>query len=221
MDGAQEVERNGAAQAVSAKVDTGVRPRVSFGEPDENTGVGGWRGWFQVARWTNGRGDRFGERERQGGFVMARSILAARRGRIGSQRSGQTVVELALLLPLLLLLMVGVIEIGRYAYFDILVSNAARAGAQYGAQSLIQAADVNGITTAAQNDGLNTMAITAIQQCGCAAGALGACPSGAVCPQPLTYVKVTATDTYNSLFNYPGIPRQLTLSSTVTMRVSP
>jgi Flp pilus assembly protein TadG len=130
------------------------------------------------------------------------------------------VLELALLLPLLLLLLVGVIEIGRYAYFDILVSNAARAGAQYGAQSLIQAADVAGIQTAAQNDGLNSMTITTAQQCGCVAGGLGGCPSGAVCPQPLVYVQVTATNRFNSLFNYPGLPASLTLSSTVTMRVS-
>src|SRR5579871_6183987 len=125
---------------------------------------------------------------------------------------GQTVVEVALLLPLLLFLLVGLIEVGRYAYFDILISNAARAGAQYGAQSLIQAADVAGIRTAAQNDGLAAMTITATQQCGCSAAALGGCPSGAVCPQPLVYVQVTATDTYNSLFRYPGIPRSLRLT---------
>ncbi len=35
MDGAQEVERKRAAQAVSAKVDTGARECVSFGEPAE------------------------------------------------------------------------------------------------------------------------------------------------------------------------------------------
>jgi hypothetical protein len=34
------------------------------------------------------------------------------------------------------------------------------------------------------------------------------------------YVQVTASDRYNSLFRYPGIPRNLTLTSTVTMRVS-
>lgn len=35
MDGAQEVERKRAARAVSAKVDTGARGCVSFGEPSE------------------------------------------------------------------------------------------------------------------------------------------------------------------------------------------
>jgi Flp pilus assembly protein TadG len=145
----------------------------------------------------------------------------SRRERIGGCRTtGQTVVEMALLLPMLLMLMIGLIEIGRYAYFDILISNAARAGAQYGAQSLIQAADKPGIITAARNDGLNAMTITTSQECGCVSTALGTCPSGAVCPLPLVYVQVTATDTYSSLFKYPGIPRSMILTSTVTMRVS-
>jgi len=150
-----------------------------------------------------------------------RSASKSGPGRIGGSRTtGQTVVEMALLMPMLLMLLIGLIEIGRYAYFDILISNAARAGAQYGAQSLIQAADKAGIQAAAQNDGLGAMAITSSQECGCSAGALGGCPSGGVCPLPLVYVKVTATDTYASLFSYPGLPKSLTLTSTVTMRVS-
>ena len=194
MDGAQEVERIRATRIVSANVDMGVRRRVSFGEPKNGSEVGearlAWR--HECAK-----------------VGMARADTG----------SGQTVLELALLLPVLLLLLVGVIEIGRYAYFDILVSNAARAGAQYGAQSLIQAADVNGIIAAAQNDGLGTMKITPLQQCGCnGGGAPAACPVGGSCPP--VYIKVTASDTYNSLFNYPGLPKSLTLSSTVTMRVS-
>jgi Flp pilus assembly protein TadG len=187
MDAVQEVERNGAARAVSAKVHTRAYGCVSDGEPAKGMRI-----------------------QRRSG----------KRGRVIASRNGQTVLELALLLPLLLLLLVGVVEIGRYAYFDILISNAARAGAQYGAQSLIQAADVNGIRSAAQNDGLNSMTITAVQQCGCVAGGLGGCPSGAVCPQPLIYVQVTASNTFNSLFSYPGLPRSMNLSSTVTMRVS-
>lgn len=187
-----------------------------------------------LARRANSRGTFVGRMEHEFGlrvkwFLSCKGMKVAgrrfekvdRRGRVCIRGlRGQTVVEVALLLPVLLLLLVGLIEIGRYAYFDILISNAARAGAQYGAQSLIQAADVAGIRTAAQNDGLAAMTITATQQCGCAAGALGGCPTGAVCPQPLVYVQVTASDRYNSLFRYPGIPRSLTLTSTVTMRVS-
>ncbi len=158
------------------------------------------------------------------GDVMKLDYWRAER-RLGITRlgasSGQTVVELALLLPLLLVLFVGVIEIGRYAYFDILISNAARAGAQYGAQSLIQAADTNGITAAAHNDGLAAMTVTTQQECTCVSGTAPApgC-AGLGCPRPVVYVVVTATDTYDSLFSFPPLPPQLTLSSTVKMRVS-
>ena len=74
-----------------------------------------------------------------------------RKSRLRSQR-GQSLVEVALLTPLLLSLMVGTIEMGRYAYLSILVGNAARAGAAYGSQSLALSVDGTGILTAATND---------------------------------------------------------------------
>src|ERR1700722_2857907 len=78
-----------------------------------------------------------------------------RRSTVRQGAAGQSLVELALVLPILLLLMIGIIEVGRFAYYSILVSNAARAGAQYGAQGLVNAADAAGIQTAAANDGQN------------------------------------------------------------------
>jgi len=59
-------------------------------------------------------------------------------------QSGQSLMEFAIILPLLLLLLVGVIEIGRYAYASILVGNAARAGAAFGAQDHFTAGNPNG-----------------------------------------------------------------------------
>jgi hypothetical protein len=225
MDGAQEMERKRTARAVSANVHTRARRCVSFGEPEEKSGVQEEGVDLRRFRWTNGCADWFAADSRKSEFVritgVFRSASKSGRGRIGGSRTtGQTVLEMALLMPMLLMLLIGLIEIGRYAYFDILISNAARAGAQYGAQSVIQSADVNGIRAAAQNDGLAAMTITTAQECGCTAAGLGGCPTGGVCPLPLVYVKVTATDTYASLFSYPGLPRSLTLTSTVTMRVS-
>lgn len=97
--------------------------------------------------------------------------------------SGQSLVELALLTPLLLLLALGVIEMGRYAYIGIVVGNAARAGASYG---VVRPGDSAGITTAACNDFLNNfggkpapscdgsgtassnhVGVTSTQTCGC------------------------------------------------------
>src|SRR3984893_12619093 len=113
---------------------------------------------------------------------------------------GQSLVELAFVLPLLLLLLVGIIEIGRFAYYSILVANAARAGVQYGAQSLATAADIAGISAAGANDARgivapNTLTVSSTQRCGCSSAALGACGALAIClppGHPLVYVQVTA-----------------------------
>ena len=49
------------------------------------------------------------------------------------QRKGQALVEMALILPLLLLLLFGIIEFGRVMSAGIIVTHGARDGARYGA----------------------------------------------------------------------------------------
>jgi Flp pilus assembly protein TadG len=139
--------------------------------------------------------------------------------------SGQTILEVALLTPVLLLLAVGIIEIGRYAYYSILVANAARAGAQYGAQSLATAADTAGIQTAAKNDGQNVagLTVTTQQECGCTGSSIGSSCPATSCSSPnhaLVYVQVSTSGKFNSLFKYPGIPTSITVNSTELMRVA-
>jgi Flp pilus assembly protein TadG len=165
---------------------------------------------------------------------------------LGRQRrfrpdSGQSLLEVALLLPMLIALLLGVIELGRYAYISILVANAARAGAAYGAQSLEQSVDTAGIQGAAgndfQNNGQNpgSLSVTSLISCGCDSnGGINNSNTGAACGTPsnpgagsncgsgthwVVMVSVTASGTFNSLFSYPGIPSTLTVSSTATLRV--
>jgi Flp pilus assembly protein TadG len=153
-----------------------------------------------------------------------------------SRHSGQALVELALILPVVLLLVLGVIEIGRYAYISILVGNAARAGAAYGAQGFSKATTNNpNITLAARNDfasnGFNptTLSVDSFPTCGCDIGGTIAADTAANCdpttPPPcvgnwVVTIHVTAHNTFNSLFNYPGIPSSLALSNTASMRVA-
>ena len=77
-----------------------------------------------------------------------------RAGKALSPQFGQSLYEVALLTPLLLTMLVGVVELGRYSYISILVANAARAGAAYGSQSLPQSATnyATYIQAAATND---------------------------------------------------------------------
>lgn len=162
-------------------------------------------------------------------------LYAARYRLTGIRRwqAGQSLLELALLVPLLVLLALGVVEVGRYAYIAILVGNAARAGTAYGAQSLPQSVDTVGIINAADNDfqnngqNVSNLTVTSSVSCGCdssgtvAAAACtgtgaGICASG----HWVVIVSVTTSGTFSSLFNYPGIPTSITVSRTSTMRVA-
>jgi Flp pilus assembly protein TadG len=138
---------------------------------------------------------------------------------------GQSLVELAFVVPLLLLLLVGIIEIGRFAFYSILVSNAARAGAQYGAQSLANAADNFGITTAANRDGQGGagLLVTPGQRCGCSEATLSATCPATVCAlpsHPLVYVRVQVVGAFPVLFRYPGLPASINVTSVEEMRVA-
>jgi Flp pilus assembly protein TadG len=168
-----------------------------------------------------------------------KTLRHRRFGRRGSLR-GQTLVELAFLVPLLAGLALGIIELGRYAYIGILIGNAAKAGAIYGSQSLAQSVDTAGIAQAAKydfggklatdhNNGLNvsTLNVSSSVACGCdsggtvtsvactAAGA-GTCGTG----HWVVVVSVTASGTFNKIFNYPGVPASLAISRTASMRVA-
>ena len=156
-----------------------------------------------------------------------------KRPNIRGRQSGQSLVEVAIMLPFLLVLSLGVIEMGRFMYIGILVGNAARAGAAYATESLVASVDTTGITNAADNDfasnGQNTanLNVTSSVSCGCdSAGTIttaactgtgaGVCASGAWA----VTVTVTTSGTFNSLFNYPGIPSSITVSRAAVMRVN-
>lgn len=144
-----------------------------------------------------------------------------------SQRNherGQSLAELALLMPILMISMMGIIEISRVAYYSIEVSNAARAGVQYGAQNSATASDSTGMQTAATNDAANITGLVATGShfCKCSNGGSTSCLSNTCTSgtRLLEYVNVTTSVTVNALFRYPGIPRTFTLSGSSTERVA-
>ena len=148
--------------------------------------------------------------------------------------AGQAVLELALALLILLPILVGIADFGRYAYASIEVVNAAHAGAMYGAQNASTACDKMGMVASATADASDMVGMTATasgNNTNCRASALCAC-SGS--PQTLSscstisctganrvvqYVKVNTTATVTPIFNYPGFPSTLTLTGQAIMRV--
>ncbi len=150
---------------------------------------------------------------------IARSIPLKRNDR------GQALVELALMFPIFILLLVGAAEFGRLAYAAIEVSNAARAGASYGAQSHITASDFTNIQLAATQDALNVSGVsaTAADSCACSSGGTITCSTALTsCPSPnriIEYVQVNTSGTIDPLFHYPGLPTTFTLTGQSIMRV--
>lgn len=135
-------------------------------------------------------------------------------------------IEFALVAPILSLLLMGTIEIGRFTYFSILAANAARAGAQYGAQNVTTAGDTAGITNAATLDGQSLSnwsgGITPTVLCSVSGAAPAACSSSGSGPPTNTiyYVRVQVTGTFNTLLHYPLLPAHLPVSGSATMRVA-
>jgi Flp pilus assembly protein TadG len=133
---------------------------------------------------------------------------------------GTSLLEVAFILPLLVLLVLGIIDIGRYATFSIGVSSAARAGVQYGAQSLATASDASGIQSAARNDdALNPpLQVSSTVSCYCSGAA---CSGPCVAPNVETLdLVVNTSGTFTPLFNYPGVPPATTVSGMAEMRVA-
>lgn len=147
--------------------------------------------------------------------------------RIGDREDGQSMIELAVALPVLLLMLVGAVEFGRLAYAAIEVANAARAGVAYGAQSPATAADIAGMENAATRDGSDILGsgltATASQTCSCSTGVAGVtcANAGAMCAggRTLISVQVNTTVNFDPLLYVPGMPHTYTLNGQATMRV--
>lgn len=140
-----------------------------------------------------------------------------------TREEGQSLLELAILVPLLLILALGVIEVGQLAYFSIAISNAARAGVAYGAQSHITAADNAGMVQAAENDasGISDLSVTASHFCQCADSGTsdtGCEASGCPGSHPILYVQVLTQAQVNTLFMPAG--KGYTVNGSATMRVT-
>lgn len=137
---------------------------------------------------------------------------------------GQAFVELALILPIFILLLVGIAEFGRLAYAAIEVSNAARAGVAYGAQNHTTASDNSGIQTAAVQDAPNIPGLiaTATQVCSCDGSSISCSSAGTSCISPariIESVQVNTSAVVDTVFHFPGFPNTITLRGQAIMRV--
>ncbi len=135
---------------------------------------------------------------------------------------GNGLVEIALSMPLLAVLLVGGVELGRVAYVSIELSNAAKSAVQYGAQSRDTATDTTGMLTAAREEVGNPLALslTASTSCICSDGSASTCLSTDCAT---SYIEQTLTVQTSSVFDpliyLPGIPRSYTLQGNAVQKI--
>jgi Flp pilus assembly protein TadG len=158
------------------------------------------------------------------GSSQTRLQRKPRRIAIGGE-SANSIVEVALLMPMLVLILIGTAELGRLAFAAIEVNNAAYAGAAFGSQNHGTASDSANIATAASNDGANVSGLSTSSSlsCACTNGTTVTCSNAAAnCVSPARvqeFVQVSTTASVSPMFNYPGISTTWVLHGQATMRV--
>lgn len=127
-------------------------------------------------------------------------------------RRGQSLVELALIAPVLIIIMLGAMDYGRVYFAYTSVTNAARTGADYAAAGPASASDTTGIRAAAvaeTSDLLNTSASNPDVSV-----ATGTDSQGRL------YADITVTYSFDTLFPWPGLPSSFDVERTVRARVA-
>jgi hypothetical protein len=139
---------------------------------------------------------------------------------------GATLAELAVAIPILFLVMLGAVDFGRVWSEGLALSNAVRAGAQWGSESTLAAQDAAGIKRAVLRDLAGTIDASEIDDilitrfCECADGSSIDCDDRCGVVQPRTYVQVRIDKKFETLFHYPGVPKEVNLVRQARCRAS-
>jgi Flp pilus assembly protein TadG len=128
------------------------------------------------------------------------------------------------MLPTLILMACGTMDLARVFYAGIVVESAARAGVQYGSYSVGKVGASTDITDAAKsetlNQGLTGINVTTRRFCGCNSSTAEVSCSTATCDGkvPAGYVETVATYTFRPIVPYPGIPSEIVLRGAAKFR---
>ena len=145
---------------------------------------------------------------------------------------GAAIVEFALILPFLILLMIGLFDLGFGAYQSMQVHAAAEAGAQYALRHNWDATAIATAVTSATGTGAIAATPAPSRVCGCPDGGtftvvavwvVDRCVPSAICTSgssPGVYASVSARLSYSPVLAYPGLPDPLSLTGQAYRRIN-
>jgi Flp pilus assembly protein TadG len=137
---------------------------------------------------------------------------------------GSAMIETALVLPMMILLACGAMDFARVFFAGIVVESAARSGVQLGSFSMGKAGALSDMNAAADTEaagqGLTGVTTSSRTFCGCVNSTSEVSCSSGTCAGaiPGGYVETTASYTFNPIIPYPGIPRNIVISSAARFR---
>jgi len=129
-------------------------------------------------------------------------------------------VEFALVTPLLLLALAGVLNYAVALRTASCLTDAARIGAWYGSRSPANATNIAGMKAAAlaAAPGVAGMTAAAVESCKCSNGTAVSCSGSCAIGNMLIYVQVTTQATSPTVFNYSGLSFNGAISARASMR---
>lgn len=139
-------------------------------------------------------------------------------------KTGIAAIEFAIIIPMLMLMFVGLVDLGIGVYRSMEVKNAAQAGAEYAVVNGFNASAISTAVTSATRYSSIAASPAPTQFCGCASntGVTNA-TCGATCSNGFTagtYVTVSAAATYYSSLIYSRLfPKSFALTAISTVRI--
>lgn len=154
---------------------------------------------------------------------MRRTAKAADGGSRDGRRRGSAAVEAALILPVLLLMLTALYDLGFTAFEAMQVQSAADAGAQYAAGSGWDPAAITNAVTSATGGSNITATPAPSRFCACSAGGTlvdiactATCPGG---DAPGVYALVSAQKVHSTVLPYPTLPQPRILTGRAITRL--
>ncbi len=115
-------------------------------------------------------------------------------------RHGNIMIEFALVVPVLFILLVGMLDLGRFGLQKSAMLQGARAGGQYATVAYSESSNIN--TTAQNATGLTGVTATNTVFCECVSGTTVSCSTTCGSGQTLKrYVTVTTTKAFSSVLS--------------------
>ncbi|MBL4804359.1 MAG: pilus assembly protein [Alphaproteobacteria bacterium] len=133
--------------------------------------------------------------------------------------SGASAIEFAIIAPIFILLIVGTADMGFFVLEKMKLHNVVQTTAVYAAQ----AGSTDSVQTVAQETYQGDFAdlnITSVMECECSDGVASGCPLSCGSEDyQRRFVLINGTGNFTTLFPYPGLPENISISTQARVRV--